>query len=262
MLAGERPGGTALNHTFAVPARVLVSVAGKPSLQRVMEAVKDSERVQGGLICGPTAAVIEHSEALQKLLQEPYFQWQAPATGPAASAIGALKKLGQYPALLTSGDHALLSGKILDDFCTLALSHANSPGHDFVLGLVPYALVQAAWPKSRRTALKFSSGHYCASNLFAILNPSGSKALSFWRQAEADRKHPWRIARRFGPVALLRYLLRRLTPDETFEVLSNAAGCSIGYVQLEHARAAIDIDSVADQALADKILSKADGISR
>jgi GTP:adenosylcobinamide-phosphate guanylyltransferase len=261
ILAGERPGGSTLSHAFAIPASVLVPVAGKPSLKRVMEAINNSRHAQGGVICGPSANVLNQSQALQQLLQDPDFQWLAPATGPASSALLALEKLNHYPALLTAGDHALVTGEIVDDFCTQAQAQALKSKHDFVIGLVPYSLVKAAWPESKRTVLKFSNGQFCGSNLFAALNPNGMKALSFWRQAEADRKHPWRIARRFGLVALLRYVFRRLTLDDALQALSTAAGCSIGYVRLDHARAAVDVDSIADQKLAEKILSSEDSNS-
>jgi len=221
ILAGERPGGSALSLAFNIPASVLVPVAGKPCLQRVMDAIKESEQAQGGLIIGPTAEVLEQSEALQKLLQDPNFQWLEPATGPASSALLGLEKLSHYPALLTAGDHALLTGEIVDDFCSQAKGLAT---YDFVIGFVPYELVKAAWPESKRTVLKFSNGH------------------------------PWRIARRFGPMALLRYLFRRLTLDDALQALSEASGCRIGYVRLEHARAAVDVDSIEDQQLAEKIL--------
>lgn len=259
ILAGERPGGSALSRAFNIPASVLVPVAGKPSLARVMEAIGESHHAQGGIICGPASDVLEQSEEMQALLQDSPFQWLAPAAGPASSALSALEKLDHYPALLTAGDHALLTGEIVDDFCSKAQAHADQTGSDFVIGFVPYELVRAAWPESKRTVLKFSDGHYCGSNLFAALNSNGKKALSFWRQAEADRKHPWRIARRFGIVALLRYLFRRLTLDDTLQALSSAAGCSIGYVRLDHARAAVDVDSIEDQQLAEKILSEVGG---
>jgi len=262
ILAGERPGGSALSHAFAIPAGVLVPVAGKPSLKRVMEAINNSRHAQGGVICGPSADVLNQSQALQQLLQDPYFQWLAPATGPASSALLALEKLNHYPALLTAGDHALLTDEIVDDFCTQVQAQARKSKHDFVIGLVPYSLVKAAWPESKRTVLKFSNGQFCGSNLFAALNPDGMKALSFWRQAEADRKHPWRIARRFGLITLLRYVFRRLTLDDALQALSKAAGCSVGYVRLEHARAAVDVDSIADQKLAEKILSSEDSTSQ
>jgi len=254
ILAGERKGGNALSRAFKLSASVMVQVAGKPSLERVMDAINKSRYAEGGIICGPAIDVLESCKELQVLLQQPGYQWLAPATGPAASAFSALQTLDHFPTLLTAGDHALLSADIIDKFCALAQSHSDDSGFDIIIGLVPYALVQAAWPESKRTVLKFSNGHYCGSNLFAILNPDGAKALSFWRQAEADRKHPWRIARRLGPIALLRYLFRRVTVEDALSGLSKAAGCRIGHVRLDIARAAVDVDSVADQKLAEEIL--------
>ena len=242
----------------------MVPVAGQPSLARVMQAIEASQQASGGVICGPTADIISASEELQDVLGKPGFEWLAPADGPAASALSALEELDHFPTLLTAGDHALLTGEIVDNFCNLAISsfrkQIHSPetdaeaDYDIVIGFVPYELVNAAWPESRRTVLKFSNGQFCGSNLFAIMTPKGRKALEFWRQAEADRKHPWRIARRFGFMALLLYLFRRLSLEDTLGGLSQAAGCRIGHVIVEFARAAVDVDSIEDQKLAEKIL--------
>ena len=254
ILAGERPGGSPISHAFNVAASVMVPVAGKPALSRVMEAIEDSQQVGGGIICGPSADVVEGSEELQLVLQNPGFEWLAPSNGPAASALSALENLGHYPALLTAGDHALLTGEIVDSFCTQVLS--SNPDFDLVIGFVPYVLVKEKWPESKRTLLKFSNGKFCGSNLFAIMTPDGRKALDFWRQAEADRKHPWRIARRFGFMALILYLLRRLSLEQALGGLSKAADCRIGHVKVGFARAAVDVDSIEDQKLAEQILNR------
>ena len=263
ILAGERPGGSPISQAFGVTASVMVPVAGKPSLARVLDTLSESEQVNGGVICGPTAEAVNKSEALKKLIQYPGFQWLEQSIGPAASAMAALDKLDFYPALLTAGDHALLTAEIVDDFCLKALAvgagngdtaDGKTPSCDLLIGFVPYALVKAAWPESRRTVTKFSDGQFCGSNLFAILTPEGKKALSFWRQAEADRKQPWKIARRFGYATLFRYLFRRLTLEDALQALSKAAGCRIGHVRVEYARAAVDVDSVDDQKLAERIL--------
>lgn len=261
ILAGERPGGSALSRAFNISASVMVPVAGQPALARVIQAIKDSRKASGGIICGPAADIVETTADLKSILQSPDHEWLEPATGPAASALAALEKLNHYPALLTAGDHALLTGEIIDDFCKQVLSlNSSSPtnedsDYDLVVGFVPFKLVHAAWPESKRTVLKFADGGFCGSNLFAVLNPEGRKALAFWRQAEADRKRPWRIARSLGFIALLRYLFRRLTLEDALRSLSTAAGCRIGHVELGFARAAVDVDSVEDQRLAERILS-------
>jgi hypothetical protein len=270
ILAGERPGGSPISHAFNVAASVMVPVAGEPALSRVIKAVEDSQQVGGGIICGPSADIVAASAELQSVLQNPDFQWLAQSSGPAASALSALEELDHFPTLLTAGDHALLTAEIVDSFCSQVISldqgagsdrkpssnSSGEPGYDLVIGFVPYALVRAAWPESRRTVLKFSNGKFCGSNLFAIVNQEGRKALDFWRQAEADRKHPWRIARRFGFMALVLYLLKRLSLEDALRGLSEAAGCRIGHVKVGFARAAVDVDSIEDQQLAEQILSR------
>ncbi len=62
------------------------------------------------------------------------------------------------------------------------------------------------------------------------------------------------MARRLGTGFLLRYVFGRLSLDKALESLSRAMGCRIGYVRIEVARAVVDVDSVADRDLAEKIL--------
>ena len=255
ILAGERPGGSPLSHAFNIAASVMVPVAGQPALARVIGAIEDSQSAGGGIICGPAADAVGEDQALERLLHQPGFEWLEPASGPAASALSAVRKLDHFPTLLTAGDHALLTGEIVDAFCRQALEAGAEERCDLVIGFVPYKLVRDAWPESRRTVLKFSNGRYCGSNLFAIMTPQGGRALEFWRQAEADRKKPWRIARRFGFIALALYVFRLLSLDAALAGLSKAAGCRIGYVEVGFARAAVDVDSIEDQKLAEKILS-------
>ena len=250
VLAGERPGGSPLAREFGVSAGVMVPVAGRPSLERVMQAVEDSHSVESGIVSGPPEAAVALDDSLRALLTSPW-QWLAPAAGPAASALASLQALNHFPALLTTGDHALLTPRIVDTFCSQALL---TPGADIVIGLVPYPLVEAAWSESRRTVLRFADGGYCGANLFAVLSPNGSNALAFWQQVENDRKRPWRIARRLGITALLRYLFRRNSLEEALDLLSRKAGCRVGHVLLDDPRAAVDVDSVADQRLAERIL--------
>ena len=78
--------------------------------------------------------------------------------------------------------------------------------------------------------------------------------LAFWSGVEAERKRPWRIARRLGPGVLLRYLLGRLPVDAAFEALSERAGCRVGWVALPSPRAAVDVDTAADWRLANRLL--------
>lgn len=250
LLAGERPGGSALAQAAGVAAGVLVDVAGQTAIGRVFATLRAHPRLRGGLLCGPAEAVVQGSAELRALLAGDDVRWLAPGDGPGASALRALDALGSYPALLTTGDHALLHRDILDQFLDRALAHAA----DIVVGLVPYATVQAAFPESRRTVLRFADGGYCGSNLFLVRTPEGRRAIEFWRRVEALRKRPWKIASQLGVFTLLRYLSGRLRLDQALAVLGGKAGCRAGWVPLDSARAAVDVDSIADLELASRLL--------
>lgn len=250
VLAGERPGGSPLALAMGVAAGVLVDVAGQTAIERVFAALRASSCTADGLLCGPLQSIVADSAHLQALLAPGDIRWMAPAAGPAASAVSALEQLDSYPALVTTADHALLTGAMIDAFCERALAQDA----DFVVGLVPYDCVRAAFPESKRTVLRFSDGGYCGSNLFCVRNERGLKALLFWRQVESLRKRPWKIARHLGLFTLLRYQLGRLRSADAFALLSRKAGCTLAFVALPIARAAVDVDSVADRELAEQLL--------
>lgn len=254
VLAGERPGGNALARTLGLPAGVLAPLAGKPCLARVLDALRQAESISEVLVCGPAASVVADSRELAALLDQDDVDWLAPATGPAASALAGARALTAasrpYPLLLTSGDHGLLQPHIIDAF----QRDAAATEADVVVGLVPYDRVRAAFPDSRRTVLRFADGAYCGSNLFALATPACERALEFWQAVEADRKRPWRIARRLGPGTLLRYLTRHLPLADAFAALSVQAGCRVSWVPVSAARAAVDVDSEADWRLAEQVL--------
>lgn len=250
VLAGERPGGSAFSRELGLAASVLVDVAGKSSLERVITTLEASERVSGGVLVGPDQSVCRSAPEIGQILAGSGFDWMAPETGPSASALAGISRLNHFPVLLTAADHALLTPEIVDDFC----KRAGALDADVVFGLAPYTIVREAFPDTRRTVLRFSDGAYCGTNLFAILTDRGKSGPAFWSRLEADRKRPWRMARKIGPGLIFRYFLGRLTLDSVLDSLSRAMGCKVACVIIEKPRVAVDVDSVADRDLAEKIL--------
>ena len=250
VLAGDRPGGNALARAHGVPASVLVPVAGRRCIDRVVTTLRASARVAGGLVVGPPAAVMATDRAMQELLAPGDFAWLEPAHGPSASALRAVTTLARYPVLLTAGDHALLEPAVVDRFCL----QAGASTCDFVVGLVPHSLVAARFPASKRTILRLRDGAWCGSNLFLVRTPAGARALEFWQTLEVERKRPWRMARRLGVGFLAAYLTGTLTLDTALARLSALSGCAIGVVEVASARTAVDVDSAADLALAEEVL--------
>ena len=170
----------------------------------------------------------------------------APSRSPAEGST-----LDDYSVLLTTGDHALLRPATVERFVAAA---AAADAHA-VAGLVRHACVMRRFPGTRRTALRFREGSYCATNLFLLREPRARRAVRFWAEVQRDRKRPWRIARRLGPGTLARYLCGRLAIVDAFAVLSRAAGCAVSWVEIDDELAAVDVDTVQDLALAERVLA-------
>jgi molybdopterin-guanine dinucleotide biosynthesis protein A len=250
VLAGERQGGNALARALGLKASVFAEVEGRRALERVLDALRQSTSIQSGLLVGPDCSDAAIEDVLRPMLADGYFRWLPPAAGPCASALSGVAELESLPILLTAGDHALLTSELVNDFCLKALAQ---PG-DLIVGLVPYALVKTRWPQSQRTVLRFRGGAYCGANLFLLKTAEARKVLFFWQQIEQDRKHPWRIARKLGGLSLARYALGWLSLDQALAGLSRKCAAHIGHVLIHDPRAAVDVDTLEDLALANEVL--------
>jgi GTP:adenosylcobinamide-phosphate guanylyltransferase len=219
-------------------------------LARVLDALAASPAVGSIFVVGLVSDALD-DPILARKIRESRAQVLEGKDSAAASALAGLEAIGPgQPFLLTTSDHPLLRPEIVEEF----LKGASGTGADAVVGLVPFERVRQVSPDSRRTVTRLRDGEFCGSNLFALLTPSGRRAVAFWKNVEQHRKHPVRIARILGPGTLLRFLFGRLTLEGAMRQLSSRSGAEVRAVLLSHGRAAIDVDKPEDLALAERLL--------
>ncbi|MES1926127.1 NTP transferase domain-containing protein [Salinisphaera sp. T31B1] len=249
VLAGDRGADDPIARTTGAACKALSPVAGKPLLSRVLTTLRAAPAIETIIVVGPDQATIADQPALAALLAGDDVRWIAPSASPAASAARGLAALGDRPALLTTADHALLTPAMIDELLA-------GPACDLAVGLASYAGVRAAFPDSRRTAIRLAPGPgYCGCNLFAVHTAAARAVIEDWQRVERERKHPARvIAGMLGWRAIAAYLLRRLTLEQAFARLSRRTGLNIRPVILSYPQAAVDVDTPADLALVEAIL--------
>ena len=123
-------------------------------------------------------------------------------------------------------------------------------------GVAAAATIRASYPDTRRTYLRFRDGGYSGANLFLLRTTAAARAIDFWRRIERDRKAPWRLARAFGPILLVAYLLRLATLAQAMALVSRRMGIRVAAVVMPTAEAAIDVDKPADLDLVESILAR------
>jgi GTP:adenosylcobinamide-phosphate guanylyltransferase len=250
VLAGERPGGDPLALAEGVPHKVLIPVAGVPMLARVLRSLRQSRHVGPIVVCGlDPAAAADHPE-LEAQLRAAQASVVAGRATPAESVLHAIEGL-PMPVLVTTGDHPLLATAAVDEFYEAASSGA---GADVAVGLVAAPLVDAAFPSTRRTYLRFRDGAYCGCNLFLLLTADAARAVAAWRRVERYRKQPWRMVRALGLRAIVAFLLGRLTLDETLHLASEKMGVRVRAILLRQPEAAVDVDKPSDLRLVESVL--------
>jgi len=80
--------------------------------------------------------------------------------------------------------------------------------------------------------------------------------VEFWSQIERERKHPLRLIRTLGGLALVRYMLGWLSLSGALSQLGRKLNLRVEEVLLPFPEAAIDVDTPEDLVLAETILAK------
>jgi len=243
VLAADREPANEVAQAAGVRCKALAPVDGTPMVFRVLEALRSSDCVGERILCGPPGTVMGREPELRDYVAAGGVRWFENQATPSASAYHILAQLPEEtPVLLTTSDHALLTSRIVDYFCTQALASAG----DVVAAVARHEEVTAAYPETHRTSYRFKEGAYCSCNLFAFLTPRARAAALFWRQVENQRKSPLRIVRAFGLMAVIRYLSGGLALVAAMDRVSQRLGFKAGVVVLPFPEAAIDVDSVRD----------------
>ncbi len=233
---------------FNVDHKCMVPAGSVPMIVRVVEALITCEHI--GNITISTDAISLTQQALGSF---DGLQFAQSTESAPASIISALNNQNtRWPVLVTTADHALLTPAMVEYF----LTRSAASGADLTAGLASRETIMAGLPETRRTYLKFADLHVSGCNLFALNRPVSLNIVHFWKQADKNRKKPWKLIGAFGLAPFLTWMAGRLTLDRAFEIGSQRLGAMARPVLMPFAEAAVDVDKPEDKELVDKLLQK------
>jgi len=239
ILAGQREGVIdPLCAAAGVERKAIIPINGTPMIDYVLDALSAAKLKAPFHVSGFDA------DYDKRLTQSPS------APGPAGSAYAALTEGIEFPCLMTTCDHPLLTQNMLKIF----ISGAKQSGADFCVGFAEKSVIQPAYPDVKRTYWNFSDTPVSGCNLFYIANEEGLKVIEFWKQAQHLRKQPIKLARTVAWGLLFKYLLGRLSLADAFSYVSKRLNMTAAPILIPIAEAAIDVDKPSDKELVERIL--------
>ncbi len=253
VMAASRGPGDPVAESHDLSHKCLVPVAGETMLGRVLGTLGRSSHVGRVAVSIESPDVINRDIDLAALLTRGAITAVPSAASPCASVLAALADFDDpWPVLVTTADHPLLSPAMVDHFC----DEAQVSGADVAVALASASRILADDPDATRTFLPFRGERYSGCNLFALMTPRAARAVDFWRGLETHRKHPWRLFRAFGAVAVIRFLAGGMTLTAALAAASRRLGLTAAAITMPFAEAAIDVDKPDDLALVEKILRR------
>jgi GTP:adenosylcobinamide-phosphate guanylyltransferase len=244
LLAGRRPGVDALAASRGETLKALIPVAGTPMVARVAGTLFATPEI------GRVRVMTQDTDAIAAVLPEDERLGFLRSGDGIARSIAAALQSGEapFPLFVTTADHALLTPATISAFLKAAR------GADVAVGVVERAVVEARFPQSQRTWLRFRRGDWTGANLFWLASPAALPVVESWAAVEQDRKKGWKLIAKFGLGLLLRGLTRTITLQAAVARAGRRLGAEVRAVPLADPLAAVDVDKLSDLALAEAVL--------
>ena len=248
LLAGERPGGDPLAAQFGAGSKAAIKVAGVSMIRRVAETLLASPEIGRVVILAQEPSLVFAGDAAV-LLDNPRITFHRSGAGIATSIADVVESGSvDWPVLVTTADHALLTPAMIAEFV------AAAQDCDLAVGFGERRVTEARYPETRRTWLKFADGHFSGANLFALRNSRVAPVLQLWSEVEQDRKKGLKLLSRFGLPLLLRAITRTIALPDALARAGLGMHIFARAVMLRDPEAAIDVDKPGDHMLAERII--------
>ncbi|MCL4495419.1 MAG: nucleotidyltransferase family protein [Firmicutes bacterium] len=218
-----------------------ILVQGRPMVEYVVDALRQSGRVSPIVVVGPPQLALHdviwadlHDDMLENVI----------------SGLGAVED----PAvLIATADIPLLTAYIVNAF----LDHAD-PHYDVLYPVIERSVIEAKFPEARRTYVRLTDGTFTGGNLFMVRKEAVIRSQWTVRELLSHRKSPMRLASDIGIMTLVRWLVGKLSLGDAERRMKALLGIEGKALPFQYPEVGVDVDKPEDWILANKWLSQTD----
>ena len=230
------------------PNKAFVKIAGVPLVERTIAGLRASSRIDRIVAVAPASAAAHSALATASEVR---------GDGPrmiASLRAGLLGFTEDTPVLVAAADLPVLDARAVDEFVDAALAR----GLDVAYACLERRYHDAEFPQFPHTWARMRDGQYCGGGLVVLRPRVVPRLATLLDRLGSARKSPLRLASLFGLDVALRFVLGRLSIEEAETRASRMlGGARVGAVRCTHPQIALNVDRVADVALANRLCASA-----
>lgn len=250
ILAGQRLGRVdPLAAKYGTEHKCLVPLLGRPLIAYILDAVDAAF---------PTAQIvisINDPRAMDNLPEaKRFFDSGRLKTVPSErnlleSVFAAVADI-EWPALITTGDNALMTPEALRDFHEFCLAEGADAGAMFARK----EDILAAHPEGQPRFWKFRDGEFSGCNTFWMKDSRGLSTAEIFRGGGQFLKFPKRFISAFGLANLIGFQLGLFTTKRMLSRLSRRFGTQVKVKIADNGELAIDVDTEFSHLVTERLL--------
>ena len=248
VLAGKREGRVdPLAQAHGVTHKCLVPVAGRPMISHVIGALAANPSIGTIRVSVHDLDILESVLELRPLLQSGRVKPVMAQENLADSIIEGASGAG-FPLLVTTADNVMLTPDGVEAII------AGAQGCDAGVVLTRKADVLAVHPEGQRRFYSFSDDAYSNCNTYWVTSARAMRTIEVFRSGGQFVKHPDRIFRSLGFVALICFAFGIGSIGRAFERISRRFELHIRAIIHSEGALAIDVDNERSHSVAEGLL--------
>jgi GTP:adenosylcobinamide-phosphate guanylyltransferase len=215
--------------------KALISMHGRTMLERVVDAVQDSQNIEEIVVVG-----IGSDMGMQFKRPVHHLPDQGGLISNALAGIDWLSanRPKAESFLASSADIPLLTGPMIDEY----IESCQPLDKAFYYIMVTKETMEARFPNSNRTFTKLKGIEIAGGDLGIMKFEVTHRNRELWEMMANARKHAWQLARGVGLKIMFKLLTRQLSVAEIEETASRLIGAPAQVVFCERAELAMDGD--------------------
>jgi GTP:adenosylcobinamide-phosphate guanylyltransferase len=246
------PGELLYEYTRGAP-KAMLSIAGKPMVQWVLDAVSHSKHVDHIVVIGlPELGGITCPKPLTLLPNQ---------ADMLANIITGIKQVSR---LNPSAEHVLVVASdipaIRTEMVDWLIDIVEKSDADIFYNVVSQELMEKRYPKSKRTYTHLKDSAICGGDMNAVRVDMVENSSKLWVDLISNRKNPLKQASILGFDLLIKLLFRSVTLEEAARIISRRLGIKGKLIQSAYPEIGMDVDKPHQLEIMREDLSRA-GIS-